>query len=224
MAAAARVIRILIADGQAMFREGLRSLLEQEPDFSVVGEAATGRELTEQVRQHAADILLLRLPLPQLCGMEVLGNLSGFPPDLHAILFADEISKNQVIDALRHGARGVILKHTTPALLFKCIRAVAAGEFPVGRKSVSDLIDCLRAAPGSYRNQGNSNGFNLTRRERDITLSIVDGCTNKEIAQKLAISEQTVKHHLTSIFDKVGVTNRRQLALTAIRESFAARP
>jgi DNA-binding NarL/FixJ family response regulator len=212
MSTVAKDIRIVVADDHTMFREALRDLLAHEPDLLVVGEASNGNEAVEQVSQLEPDVLLLDLIMPRVSGTEVLRRLSGLHCTVRTIIVAETPQKHQVIEALILGARGVVPK-------FKSIRAVAAGEYWIGHKSISDLIDYLRDAPASSRGNGNSTAVQLTPREIDIVATIVDGYTNKEIANKLSISEQTVKHHLTNIFSKVGVSNRLELALFAMQHS-----
>ena len=219
--AAAKEIGILIADGQVMFREALRSLLEREPDLRILGEAGNGREALQLANTLKPDILLLDLSMPRVSGMEALRRLASVPSQVRPILFVESPEKSQIVEALKLGARGIVPRRTTTQMLLKCIRAVASGEYWVGHQNISDLIECIRAADPKPE-PGDSNGFRLTKRELEIVTSIVDGYTNKEIAKRLSISEQTVKHHLTSIFEKVGVTNRLELALFAMHQRLAA--
>ena len=212
------MIHILIADDHAMFREALRSLLDMEEGLRVVGEAADGREAIEQVEKLQPEILLLNLAMPRLSGMEVLRRLAKDPAPVRTIVFDDCTDKGQIVEALKNGARGIVPTETGTQLLFKSIRAVASGEYWVGHQSISDLIDFIRAAAVPEREAACANGHRLTPREIDVVTSVADGCTNKEIAQKFSISEQTVKHHLTSIFGKAGVSNRLELALLAMHQ------
>jgi len=219
----ARKIRILIADDHALFREAMRNLLDREPDLSVIGEAGTGQEALELAGTLKPDILLLDLLMPQFSGMEVLSRLAKQPVHLRTILLADSPDKSRIVEALKLGARGVVSKSTSTQMLLKSIRAVASGQYWIGHENVSDLVDCLRAANPKPEAQSTDRS-QLTPREVDIITSIVDGYTNKQIAEKLSISEQTVKHHLTNIFAKVGVTNRLELALFAMHQRFASNP
>ncbi len=218
-----REIRILIADDQVMLREALRELLEQEEDFRVIAEASNGLTAIEKVNELGPDILLLDLTMPHLSGIEALRRLAKSPVQVRTILFNDtSVDSSLTIEALKLGARGVVPRDAGAPLLFKSIRAVASGEVWVGHQIIADLLNCLRSVAETQVEPENSNGFHLTRREMEIVASIVEGCTNKEISQRFSISEQTVKHHLTSIFEKVGVTNRLELALIAMRKSLAA--
>jgi two-component system, NarL family, nitrate/nitrite response regulator NarL len=210
-----RPIRILIADDHTLFRDGLRRLLEAEQGFEVAGEAADGEILLEMARNTAADIILLDLAMPRRDGMEVLRELSAARIPARTILLTVSIEKSQVVQALKLGAYGVVLKESTTQRLIESIRCVMAGQYWVGRESVSDLVKALRSvspAEGKPRNRE----FGLTPREHEIVTLVVAGYSNPEIAQHCAISEQTVKHHISNIFDKFGVSNRLELALFAV--------
>ncbi len=221
MKVAAKPIGILIADAQVMFREALRSLLERESDFLILGEAGNGREALQLAGTLKPDILLLDLSMPRVSGMEALRRLASAHSQTRPVLFVESPEKSQIVEALKLGARGILPRRTTTQMLLKCIRAVASGEYWVGHQNISDLIECIRTAEPTP-DPNHSNGFRLTRREREIVSSIVDGYTNREIAKRFSISEQTVKHHLTSIFEKVGVTNRLELALFAMHQRLAS--
>jgi DNA-binding NarL/FixJ family response regulator len=208
-------IRILIADDHPIVRDGLRRLLETEPDFQVVGQAADGREAVKLVREVQPDVLLLDLSMPRLPGLEVLRELSDSASPVRTILLAAAIEKEQIIEALQMGARGVVLKESATQLLFKGIRTVMAGQYWVGREKVSDLVAALRGLVASGGEKPDKN-FGLTRRELEIVSTIVAGYTNRDIAQKFSLSEDTVKHHLTHIFDKLGVSSRLELAMFAV--------
>jgi DNA-binding NarL/FixJ family response regulator len=209
-------IRLVIADDHTIFRDGLRRLLELEEDFEVVGEAADGAEAVAMVQRHQPSILLLDLAMPKMPGLEALRELSQRHSSTRSILLTAAIERRQVIEALQIGARGVVMKDSATQLLLKAIRTVVSGLYWVGREPVTDMMMYLREqsilqAPSKARSS-----FGLTRRETEILGTIVAGLSNKEIAQKYSLSEDTVKHHLTNIFDKVGVSSRLELALFAI--------
>jgi two-component system, NarL family, nitrate/nitrite response regulator NarL len=209
-------IRILIADDHLLFRAGLRRLLEAEPGFEVVGEATEGGETVRRVRELKPDILLLDLAMPGVPGLEALRQLDESALPVRTILLTAAIEKQELVKALQLGARGVVMKESATDLLFRSIRSVSAGEFWVGRERVSDIVNTLRAAPPASAAVAGKKTFGLTPRELEVTATIAAGYSNKEIAQKFTISEDTVKHHLSNIFDKTGVSSRLELALFAV--------
>lgn len=210
-----RKTRILIADDHTIFRDGLRRLLESEPEFQVVGEAADGVEALQSVQQLKPDILLLDLAMPRMPGLETLRELAVHGTSVKVILLTAAIEKRQIIEALQTGARGVIMKDAATQLLLKGIRTVMGGQFWVGREAVADMVGYLRDK-AAQQPPSPAKAYGLTKRELEILSTIVSGLSNKEIAQKFSLSEDTVKHHLTNIFDKVGVSSRLELALFAI--------
>ena len=214
---AAAPINILIADDHAIFRKGLRLLLEGEEGFVVVGEAEDGGRATELTRDLKPDVLLLDLAMPRVHGMDALRDLDATRDPVRTILLTAAIEKGEVVTALQLGARGVVLKDAATQLLFKAVHSVMAGEFWVGRGSVADLVEALRnmSAQGADL-PPRKKGFGLTKREQEVLAAVVAGSTNKEIATQFALSEYTVKHHVTNIFNKVGVSNRVELALFAV--------
>jgi len=209
-------IRILVADDHPIFRDGLRKLLEAEPDFHVIGEASDGQEAVRLAHELKPDILLLDLAMPHQPGLDALRELSAASAPVRTILLTVAVDKAQLVEALQLGARGVVLKETSTELLLKSIRSVVAGQFWVGREAVTDLVRVLRDLIPAAGAEAKKKAFGLTPRELEIVSAIVLGYTNRDIARKFTISEDTVKHHLTNIFDKVGVSNRLELALFAI--------
>lgn len=214
-------IRIVIADDHPIFRDGLRRLLESEPNLKVLGEASDGAEAVRLAHQLKPDILLLDLAMPKHPGLEALRELGTSPGSspVRVILLTAAAEKSQIVEALQLGARGVVLKDSATQLLLKAIHTVMAGEYWVGRESVSNLVQYLRALMQSSSDEARQRKFGLTPRELEIVSAVVAGYSNKEIAEYFKISEDTVKHHLSNIFDKVGVSTRLELALFAVNQS-----
>jgi DNA-binding NarL/FixJ family response regulator len=204
---------LVIADDHTIFRDALRSLLAVQKEFDVVGEAADGEQAVAMVRLHQPQILLLDVAMPGT--LVVLRELSQHHPSTACILLTGAIEHRQMIEALHIGARGVVMKGGDTDLLIKAMRAVVAGFYWVGNKEVTDMALYLREAGTEAPSRARSS-FGLTRRETEILETITAGLGNKEIANKFSLSEDTVKHHLTNIFDKVGVSSRLELALFAI--------
>jgi two-component system, NarL family, nitrate/nitrite response regulator NarL len=216
-------VRIVIADDHTIFRDGLRRLLEAEPELEVVGEAADGTEAVTQTRQHKPDILLLDLAMPRVPGMDTLRELSndGNALPTKIIVLTAAVERLEIVQALQLGARGVVMKEAATQLLMKAIRTVMLGQYWIGREAVGDIVEFMRTNPSADKPPRN---YGLTKREMDILTTIVAGLSNKEIAKKFSLSEDTVKHHLTNIFDKVGVASRLELALFAINNRLTESP
>ena len=208
-------VRIVIADDHAIFRDGLRRLLEAEPGFTVVGEAADGREAVQRVAELKPDVLLLDLAMPKAGGLQALQELLERRLEVRTVLLTAAIDRAETVKALQLGVRGVVLKDAATQLLYRCLRAVMTGEYWVGHERVLDIVERLREV-GRPQDTEATPMTMLTRRELQIVAAIAEGASNKDIGQQFSLSEQTIKNHLSHIFDKVGVSNRLELALYAM--------
>jgi DNA-binding NarL/FixJ family response regulator len=221
MADTETTIRIVIADDHPLVRDGLRRLLDMQPGFTVVGEAADGLDALCQATSLRPDVLLLDLAMPRMNGLQVLKEMGETADQVRTVLLTAAIEREETVQALRLGARGVVVKETATQLLYKCIRTVMDGQYWVGNERIDDLLKTMREIErGPAR--GVTPASRLTPRELSVIGAIVDGASNKDIAAAFGLSEQTVKNHLSNIFDKLGVSNRLELALFAVHHRLAA--
>ena len=211
MSQQAKLVRLIIAGEHSIFRHGLRRLLEEQPDFRIVREIADGASALALVRELEPDILLLGLTHSKRPSSETLKKLADYA-STRTIVLTDRLDRAEVISAVQLGVAGVVLKDSPPEILFKGIRAVMAGDYWLGHERFSTVAPNLRKVEADRRR---TKAFGLTRREIDIVRSVVAGYSNKEIAEQSAITENTVKSHLTHIFNKLGASNRVELALFA---------
>lgn len=209
--------QVLIVDDHAIFRQGLRKLFDEQPEFTVVGEAASGAEAVASVKQLSPDILLLDLQLGDMTGLDVLRRL-GTGIKTRTILLGADIQRADELTAVLLGAYGIVGKYSASETLFRSIRVVMEGEMWVKREVIAELIGMLRARETSADALGH---FGLTTRELEIVKAVVQGMGNREISESLGISQFTVKHYMTRIFDKLLVANRVELALFATRQGLA---
>jgi len=190
-------------------------VIEAQSDLKVVGEASDGAEAVKLAGERTPDTLLLDLAIPGLAGLEVLRKVQHSAPQVRTILLATELETPETLEALKLGARGVIPKDSPADLLLKAIRSVMAGQYWVGREKMADLLQSLANGTSAPKGPVGTN-FHLTPRELQIISAILDGESNENIAKRFGLSENTVKHHLTHVFDKLGVGNRLELALFAM--------
>jgi DNA-binding NarL/FixJ family response regulator len=173
------------------------------------------------VKTLRPEILLLDLAMPDSSGLVTLRELSTLEPPVRTLLLTEDVGNNDVIEALQLGARGIVLKHSPTERLFESIHAVMAGQYWVDRECVGELIEgmCVRDTPRNGARR--QSAFGLTPRQLEILSAIVTGATNDDIAKQFSISPNTVKYHLTNMFDKLGVVNRIELARFAIQHGLA---
>jgi len=218
-------IRVLLADDHPIFRDGLKRLLEAEQGFAVVGEASDGERVPELVRQMRPDVLLLDLAMPRVPGLEVLKTLAESAAPVRTILLTAAIERADVLRALQAGAYGIVLKDSATEVLFRSIRAVVNGQYWIGSEAIADLVAVLQQVrkDADQEHKTSNNRYRLTRREHEVVAAIVAGSTNRDIARQLGVTEDTVKHHVTNVFDKLGVSNRLELAMFAINHNLVDR-
>ena len=214
-------IRLLIADDHPIVRDGLRKLLLLEDDFEVVGEAVDGRDVLDKVRELDPDIVLLDLRMPNLDGLGALQAMQQTNKRTRVIILTASEDKNEFVQAMKLGCSGIVLKQTAPDLIVKSIRKVHSGEIWLDSHTTAAV---MRQFSTGLESSGSGQGGKgrerspLSAREREIVALVAQGYKNKEMAEKMFISEQTVKNHLHNIFDKLGVSDRLELALYAIHK------
>jgi DNA-binding NarL/FixJ family response regulator len=215
-------VRIVIADDHPIVRDGLKKLLLLEDDFEIVGEAGDGREVLEKVQELDPDVLLLDLRMPNLDGLSALQALQQTNKRTRVIVLTASEDKNEFVQAMKLGCSGIVLKQTAPDLIVKSIRKVHSGEIWLDSHTTAAVM--RQFSTGQEGSGGQASGGKnrerspLSTREREIVALVAQGYKNKEMAEKMFISEQTVKNHLHNIFDKLGVSDRLELALYAIHK------
>lgn len=223
-----RTVRVVVADDESMFRTSLRRLLTAPPSvikdvygidvgagFDVVGEAASGVDTVAIVQSTRPDLLLLDLAMPRISGLGALRELQTCGAAPRTLILAGAITKSHLLTAIQLGVLGLVRKDETTELLFEAMMYVVAGQQWVGRTLVGDLMELVRTSAHLCTGDAPRQAFGLTRREREVLAFVAAGYPNKEIARACSVSEETVKHHLTRMFDKVGASNRLELTKVA---------
>jgi DNA-binding NarL/FixJ family response regulator len=206
------LVRIVIADAQPIFRDGLRRLLETDARLSIVGETGDSLALPQLVRDLCPDILLFGFMSARRSAAETLKEIAGCRTGVRTIILTGAIHTPEIVEAVQSGAAGVMSKDSAADVLFKGIDSLMNGHYWVGNATVSDIAASLRKFNVERRR---AKAFGLTRRELEIVRVVVSGYTNKQIARQFSISESTVKRHVTHIFDKLGASTRIEVALFA---------
>ena len=211
-------IRILVADDHPIVRDGLVAVLSTQPDFEVVGEAADGRQVVEQALAFQPDVILLDLEMPEVDGVQALEQLRKLGQSVRAVVFTAFDTDERILSALRAGAKGYLLKGAPREELFNAVRVVHTGGSLLQPVVASRLLERfseavpLMAAPEQ-----------LTPRELEVLAWVAQGHPNKEIAERLAISQRTVKFHVSSIMGKLGAANRTEAVALAVQHGLIER-
>lgn len=220
-----------------MFRTSLRHLLTAptavieevygvrlDAGFEVVGEAGSGEETVSVVNETKPDLLLLDLSMPRMTGLEALSELQESRHSMRTILLSGGIESSHLLTAIQLSVSGLVMKDSPTELLFEAITAVMGGRFWLGQSLVSDVMDLVRRLSQGPASPAGKPALSLTARERDVVQLVIAGHTNREIATTFSVSEETVKHHLTRMFQKVGASNRLELAMKATKSGYTAGP
>ncbi|MEW6287348.1 MAG: response regulator transcription factor [Chloroflexota bacterium] len=204
---------ILVIDDHVLFRDGLISLFQATPDFYVVDQAGTVSEGIEKAFQHRPDIILMDFSLPDGTGLDATKVILDEIPECKIVFLTVFETDENLLKAIRLGAKGYMLKNISSSSLLASLRALAKGEIAMSRKMMSRVVEYSRNMSSAPPSQDLL--AKLSPRERDILSALQDGASNTEIARQLFLSENTVKHHIHSILEKLGVENRRQASVLA---------
>jgi DNA-binding NarL/FixJ family response regulator len=207
------VVRVVVADDQTLFRSGLAHLLNESPDIQVVGEAADGQQAIDLVRKLKPNVVLMDLKMPRVDGIEATRRIVAEHPDVKVLVLTTFDIDSYVLQALRVGANGYVLKDSTPESVVRSILTVMAGDRVMASAVANRVIDLVT---GNSTSKDFYDG--LTMREIDILKMIAKGMANKQIAFKLKISEKTVRNHITAIYEKLDIYDRAQAAIYAVRK------
>jgi DNA-binding NarL/FixJ family response regulator len=213
------VIKVLLADDQTLIRQGIRLLLEIEPDIQVVGQAANGLEALQQVESIHPDVVLMDVRMPEMDGVEATRAISARFPDVKVIILTTFEDDETVFEGLKAGARGYLLKDISSEEMAQAVRRVAAGEALIEprltRKVLAEFSRLATASDQHAPSRTAPDGLvvSLTEREREVLNALAHGLSNREIAEQLVITEGTVKNHVSSLIDKLGVRDRTQAIL-----------
>jgi DNA-binding NarL/FixJ family response regulator len=200
------MIRVLVADDHMVIRNGLEQLLSTVDDIELVAVLADGASAVTAALAEHPDVVLMDLSMPIMDGVEATRQITAARPEIHVVVLTSFSDNRRILEALKAGATGYLLKHASADELLNGIRAAAKGDSPLDPKAARVMLEAQRATPSRPR---------LTAREKEVLLLIAAGDANKHIARKLGITERTVKSHLTNIFSTIGVTSRTQAALWA---------
>jgi len=216
-------LRILLADDHILFRKGVAALLASQPDMQVVGEAGDGLEAIARARELMPEVILMDISMPRCSGLEAVRAIKREMPHVRIIMLTVSDDDNDLFTAIKNGAEGYLLKDLEPRQLFEMMEGVRRGEVPISGVVAARILQEFRA-PEERTPGRRAMREELTPREIEVLAEVVKGCTNKEIAAHLNITENTVKIHLCNILEKLHLENRIQAAVYAVREGLVEDP
>jgi len=206
-------VRLLLADDQALFRTGLARLLDEDPRVQVVAEASNGQEAVAKATELRPDVILMDMRMPNMDGLEAMQRIAATQPDVKVLFLSSFETASSVLNALKNGARGYVVKDSMPEAIITSILAVDSGEQVLSRSVASRVVE-MAVGGGPPKEQFDG----LTARELEILRQVATGFPNKQIAYRLKISEKTVRNHVSHIYEKIGVADRSQAAVYAVRK------
>ena len=209
-------IKVAVVDDHPLYRQGVIRLLEPESDLTLVAEASNGMEAILLIERYQPDVLLMDLKMPVMDGLQALNEISKRRLNARVIVMIANDERDKAVRAVRLGARGILFKDADPTLLAKSIRKVYAGEVWIDNPILSQALESLLTRPSASPAPAEANESKLSNREMEVVRCVAMGLRNKEVADKLGVTEATVKNHLTSVYAKLGVNDRLELILYAI--------
>lgn len=215
-------MRILLVDDYILFRKGLRALLDSMPDFEVVGEAENGQEALEQAQKLMPDLILMDITMPVCDGLEATRRILAQMPYVKIVVLTVAEDDQSLFEAIKSGAYGYLLKKLEPDELFEMLRGVSRGEAPISRYMASKIM--REFSQLAQETEPKSETQHLTDREREVLQLVAQGLSNKAIADKLFVAENTVKNHLKNILTKLHLENRVQVAVYAAQQGWVNAP
>ncbi len=209
-------LRIMLADDQALFRQGVAALIGMQPSLEVVAHAANGLEAIQRAREFVPDVILMDIEMPRCNGLEATSTIKQELPNVHIIVLTVSDDTSDLFTAIKRGADGYLLKNLEPHQLFEMLEGIRKGEAPISGTLAARILDEFRQ-PSQAAESSEEPQSHLTPREIEVLERVVEGLTNKQIAQALSIAEDTVKIHLRNILEKLHLQNRIQAAVYAVR-------
>ncbi len=214
-------LRILLVDDHDLFRNGVAALLALRPGFEVVGEASDGCQVLQRARETRPDIVLMDINMPECSGLDVIKALKHEMPDLHVVMLTVSDNERDLFTAIQNGADGYLVKSIKPDRLFELLEGIRRGESPISDSLTGKVLGKLRQMDKTAEAAPEERD-GLTNRDLEVLQLVAKGATNKEIAQQLCITENTVKIHLHNMLEKLHLENRVQAAMYAVREGLVA--